>query len=429
MKITNLFFCLICFSAFSQNPMPGSKQSKAILLSGGTIHVGNGQVLERSNILFENGVISAIGNVTAPAGAEVIDVTGKSVYPSLIAPNSQAGLIEIESVRATNDMAEIGSINPNVHSYIAYNTDSELIPTIRANGILVSQVVPLGGVLSGQSSIIEQDGWNWEDATLKKDDGVWINWPGYYKRSFDFEEFKFKTSKNDKMAEEIRELKQYFMEAKAYAEIAKPTSLNIKFEAVKGLFNGSKSFFVNANDSKEVFEAVKFSKELGIKKIVIVGAENAEMAYDLLKSNNIPVLVTGTHRLPNYNDEDVWNPYKLPSNLKKAGLKVGMFYNESTWRTRNLPFVAGTAAGYGLNPEEALEMITKTNAEILGIDKQLGTLEVGKQATIVVSEGDILDMKTNKVILAFIRGKRVSLDDKQKRLGKKFAEKYEINLN
>lgn len=430
MKLFQLLLFLISGALIAQNPVPGNSQKKPIALVGGTIHVGNGKVIDRSTIVFENGIITAIGNdAKIPQNADVIDVTGKAIYPSIIAPNAQFGLQEIGSLRPTNDMQETGMLNPNVRALVAFNTDSEVIPTIRGNGLLIGQIAPMGGVLSGQSSVMELDGWNWEDAAMKKDDGIWITWPGVFSRSFDFEEFKVKTKKNEKMADEIRELKQFFLEAKAYATLVKPSLTNLRFEAMKGLFDGSKQLFVRAIDGKEIFEAVKFSKELGIQKIVIVEAENPDLAIDLLKENNIPVILSGTHRLPNKNDEDVWYAYELPSKLKKAGVKVGMFYSDSFWRTRNLPFVAGNAAGHGLTPEEALEMITLTNAQILGIDKFVGSLEVGKQATIVVSEGDLLDMKTNKVIHAFIKGKKVDLDDKQKRLAKKFSEKYNIKTD
>lgn len=423
-----LVLTFICFNLFSQNPVPGTKQTNPIALIGGTIHVGNGKIIENGTILFENGIIQAVGDnsIVIPANTEKISVIGKSIYPSIIAPNAQAGLQEISSLRSSNDMAETGSMNPNVRAMVAFNTDSEVIPTIRGNGILIGQVTPDGGILSGTSAVMEYDGWNWEDAVLKKDDGLWVYWPTYFERSFDSEDFKFKTKKNDKRLEQIRDLTQFFSEAKSYFSIAKPENINLKFEALRGLFNETKTLYVRADYGKDIFEAVRFSQDLGIKKLVIVGAEQAELVLDLLKTNQIPVIVSPTHRLPATNDEDVWKPYKLPATLKNAGIQTGLYYSEDFWKTRNLPFVAGTAAAFGLTSEEALEMITLTNAKILGVQNILGSLEVGKHATIVVSRGDILDMKTNTVEMAFVRGRKIDLDDKQKRLNKKFSDKFGI---
>jgi imidazolonepropionase-like amidohydrolase len=426
-KVLILFLSVISI-AKAQNPAPAQNQKQAIALIGGTIHVGNGKIIENGVIVFDNGIIKSIGEMNSPipTNVEIIDVKGKSIYPGIIAPNAQVGLQEIGALRPTNDIAELGNMNPNVRALIAYNTDSEIIPTIRGNGVLIGQATPDGGIISGTSAIMEYDGWNWEDAVVKKDDGVWLSWPSYFSRSFDFEDFKVKTKKNDKKADELRELIQFFNEAKAYATLDKPDNINLKFEAMKGLFNASKTLFVRADYGKEIFEAIKFSKELGINKIVIVGAEQAELVLDLLKTNKIPVLVSPTHRLPTMPDDDVWKPYKLPATLMKAGILVGIYYTDEFYKTRNLPFIAGTAAGFGMTSEEALEMVTLNNAKILGIDKQVGSLEIGKHATLVVSKGDVLDMKSNTIELAFIRGKKIDLDDKQKRLNKKFSDKFGI---
>ncbi|MFN3849869.1 MAG: amidohydrolase family protein [Spirosomataceae bacterium] len=423
------FLQISIFSLFAQNSAPASPQTKPIALVGGTIHIGNGQIIQNGVVVFDKGNITAVGDANTNfdrANTEIINVNGKQVYPGLIAPSALAGLVEVASVRATVDHTEIGQFNPNIHSYVAYNTDSEVIPTIRGNGILIGQATPEGGIISGNSSIMEYDGWNWEDALLKKDDGIWLNYPALIARQFNFDELRFVIKKNEKYVEQKNELHKFFGDALAYSEIKNPTPLNAKFEDMKGLFNGTKNLYIRVNDGKEIIEAANLAKQYKIFKIVVVGGEDADFALEFLKENNIPVIVSPTHRLPNSADEDVWKPYKLPAELMKAGLTVGMYYTEEFWRTRNLPFVAGTAAGFGMTPEQALQMITLNNAKILGIDKQVGSIEVGKNATIVVSAGDLLDMRTSKVEHAFIRGKKIDLDDKQKRLYKKFADKYGI---
>ena len=421
-----LVFQLVTNTIFAQNQAPASSQTKAIALTGATIHTANGQVIENGVIVFNKGIITAVGGSTTTydkANTETIDLAGKSIYPGLISPANELGLTEIDAVRATNDMAEIGGINPHVRALIAYNTDSELIPTVRSNGILITQATPQGEIVAGMSSIMQMDGWNWEDAALKKDDGIHINWVGYFKRDFDFNTFTATTKKNDKRDETLREVDKTFNDAIAYSQ-AKPSVTNVKMEAMRGLFDGSKILYISADYGKEIIEAIQFAKSKGVKKIVIIGGEESLLAADFIKENNVPVILNATHRLPNSADDDTDISYKLPYLLAQKGVLVGLGYIGLNWRTRNLPFLAGTVAGHGMDKEEALKLITANNAKILGIDKMVGTLEVGKHATLIVSAGDVLDMRTAKVEHAFIQGRKVDLDDKQKRLYRKYSEKY-----
>ncbi|WP_128546885.1 amidohydrolase family protein [Larkinella soli] len=416
----------IALSVSAQNPAPSRPQARPIALSGATIHVGNGQVIPNGIIVFDKGVITAVGDANTPTnGAQVIEVAGKHIYPGLISPASTVGLQEVASVRATLDFQEVGYLNPNIRALIAYNTDSEIIPTIRNNGILLTQAMPQGGVISGSSSVMQTDGWNWEDAVLKADDGIWLNWPGYFSRDFDFENFGVTLKKNERRQDGINVLTATFGDAKAYSELKKPATANLRFEAMKGLFDGSRCLYIRADYGKDIIEAVKFAKQMGVRKPVIVGGDDAARVVDFLKENNIPVILNPLHRLPNRQDEEVDRPYRLPSILHKAGVKVALSYAEEWWRTRNLPFLAGTAAGFGgLDKEEALKMITSNTAGIMGIDKQVGTLEKGKHATLVVSKGDLLDMRTNVVEQAYIQGRTINLDDKHKRLYNIYREKY-----
>ncbi len=421
-----LVFQLVTNAIFAQNQAAASPQMKAIALTGATIHTANGLVIENGVIVFNKGIITAVGGSGTAydkANTETIELNGKSIYPGLISPANELGLTEIDAVRATNDMAEIGGINPHVRALIAYNTDSELIPTVRSNGILITQATPQGEIIAGMSSIMQLDGWNWEDAALKKDDGIHINWVGYFKRDFDFANFTATTKKNDKRDETLREVDKTFNDAIAYSQ-TKPAITNVKMEAMRGLFNGSKILYISADYGKEIIEAVQFAKSKGVKKIVIIGAEESLLAADFLKENNIPVIVSATHRLPNSADDDTDIAYKLPYLLAQKGILVGLGYIGLNWRTRNLPFLAGIVAGHGMDKEDALKLITANNAKILGIDKMVGTLEVGKHATLIVSAGDVLDMRTAKVEHAFIQGRKIDLDDKQKRLYRKYSEKY-----
>ncbi|MES2733090.1 MAG: amidohydrolase family protein [Bacteroidota bacterium] len=413
-------------SAFAQNPTPAKPQTKPIVLAGGTAHLGNGQVIQNAVIAFDKGILTAVGDASTAydkTNAEVIDVTGKHVYPGLIAPVSTLGLQEIGAVRATIDYAETGSINPHVRSLMAYNTDSEVIPTVRAYGILLTQATPVGGTVPGCSSVMELDGWNWEDAALKKDDGLHLNWPGFFTFS-NPAEGPVVLKKNEAREEVFSELDRIFKDALAYSEQKNPLPTNLKLEAMRGLFDGSKRLYAHADYGKEIIEAVQFAKSHGVKQIVITGGNQAYTVADFLKENNIPVILSGVHSLPNRVDEDVDLPYKQPALLHKAGVLVSLSYEGEWWRARNIPFLAGTAAAYGVSKEEALQMITSNTAKILGIDQMVGTLEKGKHATLVISKGDLLDMRSNQVELAFIQGKKLTLDDRQKQLYRKYKEKY-----
>ncbi len=427
--ILTTIFALASLTSFGQNPAPAKAQARGIALIGATIHVGDGRVIQNGLITFDKGVITNVGDASTVRlntnELDVITLTGKHIYPSLISPASLVGLQEVEAVRATVDSREIGELNPNIRALVAYDTDSEVIPTIRNNGILITQAMPLGGTVSGSSSIMHADGWNWEDAVLRKDDGIWLNWPGYFAREFDFNTFSASIRKNERRDESMRAIQTIFNEARSYLAIPTPVPMNLKFEAMRGLFTGKQNLYVRADLGKDIIEAVRFAKAAGVAKVVIVGGEEAERVAGFLKENNVPVILSALHRLPNRQDDAVDQPYSQPGTLQKAGVLVGLSYAEEWWRTRNLPFLAGTAAGFGnLDREEALKMVTSNTAKILGIDAIVGTLETGKQATLFVSVGDALDMRTNVIEHAFIQGRKLNLDDKHKRLNQKFKSKY-----
>ncbi len=429
-KILITLLTLASLTGFAQNPAPAKPQARATALMGGTIHVGNGQVIPNGVIIFENGIITNVVDATIVklnlTNLEVVNVSGKHVYPGIISPASTVGLQEIGAVRSTVDMQEVGILNPNVRALIAYNTDSEIIPTIRNNGVLLTQATPQGGTVSGSSSVMMADGWNWEDAVLKADDGIWLNWPGYFARDFNIDDFTTTIKKNEKRTEVIGALQATFADAKAYAALPGPAQMNLRLESMRGLFTGKQNLYVRADYGKDIIEAVTFAKSFGIPKVVIVGGEEANRVVTFLKDNNVAVILSALHRLPNREDEDVDLPYRMPGILQKAGILVSLSYADEWWRTRNLPFLAGTAAGFGIGDrEEALKLVTSNTAKIMGIDGMVGTLEKGKHATLFVSAGDALDMRTNVVEHVFIRGRTVDLDDRHKRLYKTYKEKYQ----
>jgi imidazolonepropionase-like amidohydrolase len=423
----------ILFAATTLLSFMLNAQTKSVLILNGTAHIGNETVIENSVIGIRDGKIILVAdakseNPDKTGYDEVIDASGKHIYPGFIAPNSTLGLTEIDAVRATNDFREVGTTLPNIRSLIAYNTDSKIIPTVRSNGILLAQITPRGGVVSGTSSIVMLDGWNWEDAAYKTDDGIHINWPRIQSRKFLDEDniYPGPYEKNKEYIKQTNDLKKLFADAKAYNEAENKEETNLRFAAMKGVFNGSQTLYIHVNNIKEIIEAVAFVKANQITRVSIVGGKDSWMVTDLLKENNISVVVSRVHDLPERPEDDVDLPYKLPYLLQKAGVMFCL-NNEGDMEAmgaRNLPFLAGTAAAYGLTKEQALRSITLNTAKILGIDKTTGSLETGKDATLFISGGDALDMKSNNVERAFVKGASIDLNNDQKMLYEKYKKKY-----
>ena len=411
----------------AQTPVPAKPQAKPIALTGGVAHIGNGQVIQNSLITFDKGKLTGVADATVVkmdlAGYEVINISGKHVYPGFILPNSQVGLQEVSSIRAMNDNAERGQMNPNVRSQISYNTDTEYTPTFRFNGVLLAESTPTGGTISGSSSVMEMDGWNWEDATVAVDVAIHMNWPSIMSRQFDFNTFSFNESANANYEKQVTEITQFFSEALAYGVLTSKET-NLKFEAMQGLFDGKKTLMLHVNNPKEIVESVRFAQRSGVKRMTIVGGTGAYWVADFLKENKIPVILPSTHNLPNRADEDIDMPYKLPHLLTQAGVTVSLMDDGALHGGRNLGFYAGTAAAYGMSKEDALKTITSNTAKALGIDSRVGTLEVGKDATLFVSNGDALDYRGNVLTYAFISGKLMTLPGNQQELYERYSRKY-----
>lgn len=411
----------------AQIPVPGEIPTKAIVLTGGIAHIGNGQVMENAAIGMENGKITFVkpmGSVKLnPEEADIIDITGKHVYPGFISPNNTLGLTEIEAVRATNDYAETGAFNPEVRALTSFNTDSKISTTVRSNGVLITQATPRSGRICGTSSVMYLDGWNWEDAVLRADDGVHINWPNRFQHTGWWAE-PGPTKPNENYSKQVDELRAFLTRAKAYSENPNP-EFNQKLAACKGLFDGSQNLYLHVDDAKGIMESVLFAEAAGAKKPVVVGANEAWLVADFLSAKNIPVILERTHSLPTDSDTDIDQPFKTAKTLFDNKILFCFSYagDMEAMGSRNLPFSAGTAVAYGLKYEEAVKALTINTAQILGVDASCGTLESGKDATLFVSSGDALDMMTNDVIYAWIAGRTVDLDNPQKYLYRKFKGK------
>ncbi len=400
-------FCFRPGYAGASDQIPGPPQKQPVALVGGTVHPVSGPAIEKGTVLFEKGRITSVGaGVAIPSGTLTVDVTGKHVYPGLIEASSDIGLREISSVRGTVDAAETGSINPNIRAETAINPDSEHIPSTRSNGIALAAVSPGGGIISGQAAVAMLDGWTWEDMTLRAPAGLVINWP--------------------ERPEGRAELEKAFLDARAYraAREASGTkglpvhAVDVRWEAMLPVLRGELPVWVEVNGARHIEAAVEWAEREELNMVVVGGAESPRVA-DLLKRRDIPVVVTPVLRLPNRADAPFDEAFTIAARLHAAGVRFCIAGGEE----RNLPYHAALAAAYGLPREEALKAITRYAAEILGVGNRAGTLEPGKDATLIVTSGDPLEVVT-RVERMYIQGREVDLSDKHKMLYEKYREKY-----
>ena len=420
----------IAGNSFAQQT-PAAAQTRPVTIVGATAHIGNGEVIENSVIIFENGKLTTVAEANSTSRnypGTIIDAGGKHAYPGFIAPNSTLGLVEIDAVPQSDDEDELGEILPHVRSIIAYNAESQVVESMRANGVLIGQITPRGGRISGTSSIVQFDAWNWEDAVLKEDDGIHVNWPNSFRRGRWWRDEDPGIKINEDYQENVMQISDFFKDAKAY--LAGPRDhKNLPFEAMENIFSGDQNVYIHADGEKEIIDILAFKKEQKLDDVVLVGGYDAYKIADQLKAGNVAVLVGRVHETPNLEDQDYDLPYKMAGLLNDKGILVGLETSGDMERmnSRNLPFYAGTVVAFGTDKEEALKMITSNTAKILGIDSTMGTLEAGKDATLFISEGDALDMRTNKLTKAYVQGRDISLESHQTELAKRYGDKVEQN--
>lgn len=427
-----IFILLLSLSNFSkaqETVYPAPPQTRTFALTNATIHVGNGEVIENGMVLVSNGKIIDVRPTAPIADVAVFDCKGQHIYPGLILSSSQLGLVEVNSVRASQDARELGDYNPSVRSIVAYNTDSKVINTLRMNGILLANIVPAGGIISGSSSVVQLDAWNWEDAAYVTDNGFHFRMPSLLTRrgggrgGFGFGQAQQQGDPVQRGLDQIEEVKMFLREAKAYHTVSNPSPVNLKYASVKGLFDKKQKLFIHCNIVKEMLIAIDFVKEFGFDVVIVGGSDSWQIA-PMLKEHNIAVILDQMHSLPTMMDDDVDQPYKTPAMLQQAGVLFAINDEDGNSRYRNLPFNAGTAAAYGLTKEQALAAVTLNAAKILGIADKTGSIEKGKDANIVVSKGDLLDMKGNQLTRAYIQGREIKLEDKHKQLSDRYEYKY-----
>jgi len=412
--------------------IPGAPQKQPILIQNGVLHTVSNGTLVNHSLLIKDGKIAEIApTIAADPSYEVIDAQGKHVYPGLFDSLSYLGLVEIDSVNATVDNAEVGSFNPNVRANAAFNPDSESIPVARANGVLFSLVSPTGGLVSGRSAVMQLDGWTWEDMTIRSDATMTIQWPRFGNspgRGRGSRAQRESEGNESDGASRLGPLHEILRETRAYglakASGSKP-AIDLRLESMIPVIEGKTPVMIVANTAKQIQTAVAFCQQHNLKMILLGGADAMHCAQ-LLKETNIPVVLSGIYRLPSRRDAAYDSVYSQPAQLQAEGIRFSIASDGRFGASgvRNLPYHAAAACGFGLDPEAALRAITLSPAEIYGIADRVGSLQQGKDASIFVADGDILET-TTQVQQAWIQGRKVDLSSRHTDLFNKYRVKYQ----
>jgi imidazolonepropionase-like amidohydrolase len=404
-------------------------QSKPVAFINGTAHIGNGKVLTSAIVVIRGQKLEMVEDIRGmkldyKSFDTVIDLAGKHIYPGLINTNNVLGLHDAEAVRATVDFVEVGALNSHVRSLIAYNTDNIIIPTVRTNGVLYTQVTPRGNLISGSSSVMALDGWNWEDAVLLADDGIHVNFPRH--PSYRYEEERRNKEMQKHYEEEVLRLSRFFTDAAAYLKQKNAAEKNIRFEAMRAVLTGKSNLYLHADRAADIQAALNFAEEKQIIKPVLVGGRDAWQLTTLLKKRNVPVMLNRVFDLPDRQDEDIDLLYRVPYLLQKDSVLfcLQLEGDMEAMHSRNLPFNAGATVAYGLDKEQALAAVSLNAAKILGLADRIGSLEAGKMASFVISSGDLLDMRSSLVEAVYIAGKKIDLNNHQSDLYNKYKLKY-----
>ena len=409
----------------------GSSAPAATLFTGAKIHPVSSAPIENGQLLIDNGKIVAVGAdlSTQATGAERVDLSGRWVVPAFIAANSVMGLTEIETVRGSVDVAEAGAINPNARAQVAINADSELLPVARANGVLYAHVVPQagqGGVISGQSALVKLSGWTWEQMTIKSPVGVHLMWPSTRLPPWLPAPMREEAIKGAARSREL--IDQAFDDAAAYRAAKGAGTLDgidARWEAMLPVLNGTTPLFIHALDLQQIREALDFTQMRDLK-FVLVGGQDAWRVADVLKTRGIDVILHGPFDLPLRRHESFDVTYANAGKLAAAGVKLAIASDASTFAAtleRNLPYAAAQSVSFGLPWDQGLRAITLAPAEILGVADRLGSLEAGKDASFLVSDGDPLDVRS-EIVAAYLNGEALDLSSKHTRLRDKFEGKY-----
>ncbi len=410
-----------------------SFSAESLLLRGATVHTVSGETFSPGDVLIQGGKIIAVGKSIPAKHARMIDLTGQQIYPGMIALDTTLGLIEIEAVRATDDTREVGDYTPDVQSWIAVNPDSETLPVARGGGIAYFEPVPQGSIVSGQSALMRLDGWTTEQMAVKKPLALCVFWPQQEldttpkDKSSDPSKWKSLDEQDKERRQKVRELTEFFDQARAYAKakdaatngIASPEIIPA-WEAMLPYVRGELPIQIHADELRQIKSAVTWSVTNHFK-IIIAGGRDAWLAAGLLATNHIPVIYEDAQNPP-VRDVDAYDvQFKAPEVLRAAGVTVAFSIGGATL-VKNMPYAAAQAVAFGLPADEAIKGLTLYPAQIAGVADKLGSIEVGKEATLIVTDGDLLDLRTN-VKRMWIAGQPVSLESRHTRLYEKYKNR------
>jgi imidazolonepropionase-like amidohydrolase len=395
------------------------------------IHPVTAPDIPSGSIVVRDGKIAALGaNVAVPHGAQVIDAKGLHAYPGMIDSGTEIGVSEVGSVRETNDTGELGEFDPQLRVAVAVNPESEHILVTRANGLTSVMTLPAagrGGIIAGQAALIHLDGWTWEDMAVSKSAAMQLLFPSIETTSFRFPEGRTTTPYAEARKEydkKLRELSEFFEQARRYRQAKAggdpEFKTDLKFEAMIPVLDGKLPVMVMARRERAVRDAIAFADKQKIR-IVIAGMREPGKALPDLKSRNIPVVLGPTLDLPLEEDDRYDAAFTLPNEVFKAGIQFA-FATFTAAFSRNLPYQAATASAFGLPKEEALKAVTINPARIWGLEDRIGSLETGKLADIMLTDGDPLETRT-QIKRLWIRGTEVNLTNRQTRLYEKYLNR------
>lgn len=434
------FFAAVALGMAASQPLELSAQvgmtvppqSQAVALRGATIHTVTKGVIQNGTIIFDKGKIIAVGaNIPIPAGTKIVDVTGKHIYPGLIDAYSTVGISEIGAVDMSNDVNEVGDFNPNVRTDVAVNAESRHIGTSRSQGVLTTLTTPGGGLISGMSSALALEGWSWEEMSLESAAALNVNWPEPRPGGGRFGGGGGAPGGGSRVTyeERVQQLKNYFAEARAYRDAVaakEQVRTDARYMAMIPALDRKIPVVVSANATSQINDAITWAKQENLK-LIIRGGDDAIHVANRLRAENIPVILTSTMDAPNRAHEGYDAAYSRAAQLHKAGVKFAISGGAGSLYTDRLPYEAGVAVAFGLPEEEAIKAVTINAAEFMGLADRLGSLEPGKQATLLITTGTPIDMTSN-ILQAYIQGRELDMNDIQKHFFEKYMEKVRQKL-
>ena len=410
----------LSYTVSANDIVPAKAQTTAMVFTNATIHTAQNGVITNGQLRIDDGKIVKVAEQVDNSNAEVVDLAGKHIYPGLVALDSSLGLVEISLVRESVDKWEIGDINPQLNPKTAYNADSEIIPTVRLNGITYAQVVPSGRGIAGQSIVVNTDGWNINDSLIESGHQMHLYWPSIRRPSSDPKKLKKQQAQVQKRTEKVWQAFEdgyrFYLATNAGE---KPVG-DQKLASMLPLYKGNGQLYVHAQKQSEIEQAVSLARKYNFE-LVIGGGYDAWRLAPSLNEINAKVIYNYTLGLPLRRDEPIDQAYKVPALLKDAGIPFALGYS-ADWDARNLSFTAGQAVAYGLSKEDALKAITSDAAKILKLDN-IGAIADGYQASFLISNGDILDPATAKIEALYIDGRKVDLNNRHNQLYQKYLKR------